>query len=301
MTENEVLRLPEDYSLGNITIYQHGKSEPSGVVDARGVVTFPKEAKVFLDLSQDVCDDLRRIKAVPERLLGDRVSFVGRDLGDADFTQLPLERIRCLVISFCSGIRVEQLRQLGLMLSLEHLNLSHTPIHPIDFSWLLQFPRLKTLDLSGMDVGDHQLVGSIAHLENLEDLRLAHSKITDQGARTCWTMRNLSGIDLSHCKIDDDALTGFDHSAIRSIRLNGTSVSDRGVELIVTAVLHADRQLDYLGLRSCGITDTGLVHLSSLRGLKFLDIGATLATPGGISFLKSALQSCVVAVDPPKG
>jgi hypothetical protein len=83
--EMETLNLPPEYSLGRITVYLPGEQEPRELLDARGTVQFPKGANLFLDVSQEVCDDLSRIHLVPERLLTNGVSFLERKLDSKNF------------------------------------------------------------------------------------------------------------------------------------------------------------------------------------------------------------------------
>jgi hypothetical protein len=64
--ELEPLALPTEYSLGRLTVYRAEDREPyAGSMR----VEIPRNAKLYLDLSQEVCADLSRIRTVPERLL----------------------------------------------------------------------------------------------------------------------------------------------------------------------------------------------------------------------------------------
>jgi Leucine Rich repeat len=299
--ETETLALPTGYSLGRITVYEAGNAEPAQPLDARGAICIPKGATLFLDLSQEVCDDLSRIHFVPERLLDGRVSFLDRNLDKTDLRKLLSLRVRSLIVNSCSGIRLDQLCQLEGLTSLEHLNLERTPLDISDFSWILQFPNLKTLLLSGPDVADNCLP-FISALHDIHDLHLTRSRMTDQGVRALWEMRSLQGINLDGTAIGDDALDSLGCcSHLRRLKLSDTRVSDTGVEVIVTEALEHSMRLSSLSLRSCRITNQALVRLASLTTLVLLDLFGTDVTAQGAAFLKSALPKCTILVGRDRG
>lgn len=299
--EIETLSLPNDYSFGRITVYLPGEPEPRESLDARGTIQFPRGANIFLDVSQEVCDDLRRIHLVPQRLLANGVSFLERKLDNTNFRELLLLQPQCLVITFCNGIRLEQLRQLDGLISLEYLNLGHTPLDTAQFSWLSQFPKLKTLILSGTGADD-SCVPYLASLRALEELDLARCKMSDAGVQALWKVANLVGVNLGDCHISDKALSGLGFCfALHSLALPNTRVSDNGVEIIVTEVLRANQQLKSLVLRSCDISDKALVRLASLKQLALLDLYATEVTAKGAAFLKKSLPGCRIFVGRDKG
>jgi Leucine Rich repeat len=290
--ETETLSLPSDFSLGHITIYQDGQSEPAALLDARGTICLPRHAQVFLDLSQDVCDDLARIQSVPERLLSGRVSFLARNLDKADFRILVLLKLQCLVISFCNRIRVEQLRQLAGLNALEHLNLDYTPLDIPDFSWIAQFPDLNTLRLAGSGLTD-AFVPDLVALRGLRELSLPRSNLTDRGVESLWGMESLTNLDLSACEIGDKSFEDIGLcSNLQSLKIAKTSISDAGVEIIVTESLRRGQKLAQLSLRGCRITDKSLMSLASLDGLSQLELSGTDVTAAGVAFLKSTLPRC---------
>src|SRR5690242_15182790 len=81
--ETETLILPKDYSVGRITVYRPNETEPSELLEAQGTVCVPKSSKLFLDLSQDVCDDLRRVHSIPNSLLANGINISERTLARA--------------------------------------------------------------------------------------------------------------------------------------------------------------------------------------------------------------------------
>lgn len=297
----ETLTLPTTYSLGKIVAYLQGKHEHPQLIDARGTIQIPADARVFLDVSQEVCDDLSRIHLVPERLLENGITFSEKNLDKTDFRKLLSLEPRCLVISYCNEISPKQALDLGELRALEHLNVSHTPFQDPEFSWISQLLNLKTLLLSEAGVEDDCLV-FITKLQHLEGLHLSNSKISDRGAQAIWRMASLRELSLSACPIADKALEGIGGcSSLCSLMLPDTGISDKGVEIIVTEALRIRQRLTSLSLRSCRITDKALVRLASLKSLELLDLYFTEVTTEGASFLKKSLPECRIFVGRNKG
>ncbi|HKV61533.1 MAG TPA: hypothetical protein VJO16_06450 [Candidatus Acidoferrum sp.] len=294
--ERETLYLPPTYSLGRITVYLPNERDPCELLEAIGPVQVPKSAKLFLDVSQEVCDDLRGLRTAPRRLLENGVSFIQKNLQKTDLREVIVFEPRHLVITYCSGLTVDQLQQLGELRSLKHLSLSHTLLNVPDFSWIPQFPSLNTLFLLGTDADD-ACVPFVVSIAGLEELDLAECKLTDRGVQAIWRSVNIKRVNLRGCQIGDKALKGIGYCALlESLNISGTRISDSGVEVIVAEALQNNRQLSALNLRSCHITDGALVRLSSLKSLSMIDLTDTEVTPQGAAFLKRSLPGCNVRV-----
>jgi len=299
--EPETFVLPTAYSFGRLTVYAPGEHQNPQLLEARGTVRAPAGARLFLDVSQELCDDLSKIHLVPARMLANGITLAEKKLGRTNFGELLSLELNCVAIVSCDGIQVEQIRDLGRMKSLEHLRLSNTPLDVPDFSWILQLPNLKSLLLSESSADD-SCVGFLVNLQHLEDLHLSHSKITDRGAQAIWRMANIKEVNLGECEIGDTALEGVGScSSLRSLTVPDTRISDRGVEVIVTEGLRAGQQLTALSLRSCRITDKSVVRLASLKGLMLLDLYSTEVTAEGAAFLKKSLHGCRIFVGRDKG
>jgi hypothetical protein len=297
----ETLILPQGYSVGRITVYLEGHQQPSEFLDARGTVQVPSGSKLILSLSQDVCDDLRRIHSVPASLLANGINFCERNLARTDFRELLALRPQSLAVSSCDGLRSEQLLGLGELNSLEHLNLERTPVEGSDFSWVRRLPNLRTLLLSGTGA-DSACIPFLASLARLEELHLANCRIGDHDANAIWCFAGIKAADLGMCPITDHALEDIGRSfALASLSVPDTKVSDEGVEVLVSEALRTGQKLSFLTLRSCRITDKALVRLASLRSLTFIDLYGTEVTPEGASFLKKSLPECRIFVGRDKG
>ena len=295
--KTETLILPEDYSSGRITVYFEGHWEPSDILDARGTVDIPNGSKLHLDLSQVICDDLRRIRAVPSRLLANGISFSERKLERTDFRELSSICPHSVAITSCIGLRPEQLEQLGELRSLEHLNLTGTLLEPLDFSWLLQFSTLRSLFLSGTGANS-TCIAFLSDLRLLEDLQLAECPLADRDVQAIWRCSSLRALNVGRCPITDAALKGIGYSrSLVSLSVPDTGISDGGIEVLVAEALRVGQKLQSLTLRSCRVTDRALVHLASLRSLTLIDLYGTEVTPEGASYLKKSLPECRIFVD----
>lgn len=301
MIEMDTLFLPSDFSLGKITVYPPGETQHPQLLNAQGTLHVPKGAKLFLDVSQELCDDLSQIRVIPGRLFANGLSFSEKNLDKTDFGELRSIKPNSVVFTFCKGIRVIQLLQLGELKSIEHLNLSATPLDFVNFSWVRQFPNLKTLLLVGVGADD-QCAVFLSDLRYLEDLHLTHAKVSNQGVQAICKMTWLKGLNLSKCPIDDTSMTALGAClSLRSLDVSDTQISNQGVEIVVAEVLRTGQQLNSLVLRSCPVGDQALVRLASLRTLTLLDVFDTGVTEQGLSFLKESLPNCRVLVEPKKG
>jgi hypothetical protein len=299
--ETEMLILPKEYSVGRITVYRPNETEPSEFLEAQGTVRVPKSSKLFLDLSQAACDDLHKLRFIPNSLLVNGISISERSLTRADFRELSSLNLHSLAITYCDGILPEQLRQLGGLDSLEHLNLDRTPLGHPDFSWVLPLSNIRSLLLSGTGA-DGTCIPLLAKLHRLEELHLTNCKITDHDAQAIWRFSGIKAVNLGMCPITDRALEGIGgSSALNSLSVPDTRISDEGVEILVGEALRTDQRLRLLVLRSCRVTDKALVRLASLRNLIFIDLYGTEVTPEGASFLKKSLPECRIFVGRDKG
>ena len=98
------------------------------------------------------------------------------------------------------------------------------------------------------------------------DLNLAGSKVTDAGLAPVAQLTNL-----------------------RRLRLEKTAVTDAGLEH-----LKGLANLEYLNLYGTGVTDAGLVHLEGLKNLKNLYLWQSKVTDAGVAKLKAALPNVTI-------
>lgn len=222
------LDLPTEFSLGSIAVYRKDQpTEPDQTLEARGPIRVPREAKLFLDLSQEVCDDLRRIHCAPSVLLSNGVHITQKNIDKTDFRELRKITGLCyLTVSLCPVLRVEQLRRLGTLTALEHLNLSGTEVDRPDFSWMRQFPKLKTLNLFAVGA-DESCLEVLFNLKELQEIDLGRADLSDDSVHTLWQLSTLRSVSLAECPIGDAAINELDQSrSLQVLKVPSTRISD---------------------------------------------------------------------------
>ena len=93
-------------------------------MEARGAVSIPKGTSVFLDASQELCNDLSVSRSIPPQLLTNGIGFSEKDLTTSKFHELAHLHLNCIIINSCGTIRVQQLHHLAKLGTVEHLNLT---------------------------------------------------------------------------------------------------------------------------------------------------------------------------------
>jgi hypothetical protein len=238
---------------------------------------------------------------VPTRLLERGIHVLEKNLEKTDFREIPPLRPPCIAVGSCSGIRVEQIRQLGNLSSLEHLSLSNTPLDIPYFQWVSEFPNLKTLILTSTGARG-SCIESLSSLHQLEQLHLGNCMLADNEVRGIWRIATLRGANLHGNQIGDKALEGIGHcSGLQSLDLNDTLVSDKGIEIVVAEALRSGQKISSLSLRSCRTTDKALVCLTALENLAVVTLWDTAVTPKGVAFFKRSLPNCIIFIEREKG
>jgi Leucine-rich repeat (LRR) protein len=106
------------------------------------------------------------------------------------------------------------------------------------------------------------------------------------GAKLKWDgLGQVSTVDLSNCKIDDDDLRPLKELRPLQLNLRHTSITDAGMEH-----LRDQSQLAELNLKATKVTDAGLKQLAGLKNLKTLSVERTRITDSGMAYLQK-LQS----------
>jgi hypothetical protein len=289
----ELLTLPDDVSLGEITVYLPGKAESSGTLQARRDITIPSDAKVFITLSQEVCDNMELLDLIPKRLLENGIWVADKNLDHSKFTFLAVLQLRALAIASSSGLTLRQLGELTREPMLEHLALQHTPFSPREYSWIAELSQLKTLYLEGTDADDRCLP-YIATLQRLESLGLERSKITDRAAQAIWQMPRIKNVGLSRCRIGNEALRGAGRCAsLIGLHLDETDVGDEGIVRLVDEGLQNGQMLSLLSLSYCQrITNRSVIHLAAVPSMRVLSVNATTVSLEAASYLKRCIPEC---------
>lgn len=156
---------------------------------------------------------------------------------------------------FRTAVGDEGLRVLSQMPNMETLNLRDTRLSDQGVEYLANLKKLKKLDLSECNspgITD-QAGASFAKMENLRQLNLWATTISDPCVQQITSMRQLTWLNLDNTKI-----------------------TDQGV-----AMLSDMPQLTWLHLGKTAVTDQAVGVLLGLENLKYLDISHTKITEDG--------------------
>jgi hypothetical protein len=296
-TNEETLQLTSEYSLGEIAVYVKGHGDLLDILEAKGLIRVPAGATLNLSLSQEICDDLRRLRDVPARLLSNRVAIIEKRLDKTDFGALISHpEITRVLIGVSDIISAEQQRQLGRLPWLEQLYFAGTELDGFDFSWLLNFPRLKSIDFWEVLAPEGCLLPLI-QLPLLEHVGLRSVKLCAADVRIFWSLKKLEMLGLNDCCVGNDALQGIGECrSLRLLSLGDARVTDAGVEIISRDC----SQLRSLHLDSCLITDRSLSYISTMKAINTISVWGTSVTREGVAHFKRALPKCRVSVEKSK-
>lgn len=135
---------------------------------------------------------------------------------------------------------------------------------------LLRLRKLRVV-MSELSIEDATL-SVLRGAENIFQLNVASTQITDQSAATIATMPNLISLNLARCKISDKGL----------------------------AALKPLARLQKLNLVGTNVTDAGLNQLQSFGALREVSVGWGRVTPEGVEAAQSRLTNVILTrVGPP--
>ena len=144
------------------------------------------------------------------------------------------------------------------------------------------YRNFNVASLRGPNVDD-AILGKIDGMEQIEELYLDNSRVTNSGLARLRGLKHLKFLDLNGTQVTDDGLA---HLAglreLNYLRLSGTQVTDDGL-----AHLAGLRELRSLLLDGTRVTDAGLAHLAGQDQLIKLSLDRTQVGDGGLERLKS--------------
>jgi len=214
-----------------------------------------------------------------------------------------------LTVSYDAGEKPEFLLALKPD-DLYALNLSNTAANDGTCKFLHRLSGLVNLNLGYSDVGDDG-VKQLAALPNLRDLDLQATRITDASAATLSHLHP-DRLVLSRTTITDAMVAALAHSDLKTIELTQDAITDRtfgslrSMSHLKKAYLESTpitdagfrklagmKSLRELDLRNDPhITDASVSVLSTLTGLKDLDVRRSGITAAGVQRLQNALPHC---------
>jgi hypothetical protein len=147
---------------------------------------------------------------------------------------------------------------------------------------------VRDVDLSDKPITDAQLkelMKELKELDNLEELRLENTQVTDTGLKELKDLKSLLTLALFGTKVTDAGLKEVNKiKSLRWLGLEGTKVTDAGLKELKELQNLKTLRLDY----NTKVTDAGLKELKDLKSLKTLFILGTKVTDAGVKELKTA-------------
>lgn len=130
-------------------------------------------------------------------------------------------------------------------------------------------PLLRVDFLTGVSKCDDARLAALEPIkDNIAQLDLGRTIITDAGLKTVAGLSRLASLDLRQ-----------------------TKVTDAGLETLTSL-----KNLRSINLFATGITDAGLKHLAAIKSLRTVTLFQSKATPAGVAELKKALPSAHVTL-----
>jgi Leucine-rich repeat (LRR) protein len=143
----------------------------------------------------------------------------------------------------------------------------HSPISDEGLRELERLPDLQRLSFTYCRKFTDYGLEALGQIENLKNLTLSSTNITNRGLGTVGTLNRLTVLDLT---LSED--------------INDAGMSD----------LAALKELTRLSLRGTGVSDLGIDELADLTKLQSLDLRGTPVTSEGVNRLKSKLPNCAI-------
>ncbi len=206
------------------------------------------------------------------------------------------------------------LRNIGSLSSLFEISLDGTNITDNGLRYIADLSNLKNLDVNHTRVTGSGLVHLRDH--DLRTLMMIESPLTEEGFLSMPAWPNLELLRVDGCPLTDRAIQSIARypflkdlggnllpnatkeawSVFGSLpnlervrlRLNHNSVDDSTLARIANL-----KELTYLDLEICPVTDRGLQHLAHMKQLRYLDLrGGTRVTTRGVAELRELLPEC---------
>lgn len=152
------------------------------------------------------------------------------------------------------------------------------------------FDRVASVELTGEEITDAE----VAHLQRLTCLRsllLCETTVTDAGLAHLSGMQNLECVILDETDITGTGLVHLKElRKLRRLGLIDTSVTDASLAHLTELKALKEFALCSSLASAKRVTDVGMVHLSGLTNLTFLNLHGTAVTDAGL-FLLGGLKN----------
>jgi Leucine-rich repeat (LRR) protein len=204
---------------------------------------------------------------------------------------------------------------------LEYLNANSTSLGDEGMKYVADLKHLKFLNVSNTKITDSGM-RELARLGQFQELVAGglllngpnNNEPSDAAVRELGKLKQLRTLDLNNTNFGVDsarAFVGLDQ--LKTLRVYGTHVTDAGMvelaklkqleELAVgyrvgdkgLTALSANTRLTSLSLWNCGsVSDGSVKALTTMTGLRQLEVGLTRITASGLDEIRKALPECKV-------
>ncbi len=262
----------------------------------------PLPASTDIIVSLDLQSTTIPIDAFLDRMLKireiKRFSFQGRPMSDAQLQRLAQAR--------CAP-------------HVKRLNLMGTRVTDAGLASLPSFPRLHTLEVHDLGIGDATLAAlarcdpqwiaadgnpaitddGLAQLAGCHQLKMVYvggASIHDEGLASLVRLKLIEDLNLSKTMVTGAGLAMSLPAwpALRQLRINVLNLDDAPEFLVA---LGSCRQLELLSLAHNPLTDACVPHLESLTKLGEVTLTGTKITSSGVDRLRQALPACRIISD----
>ncbi len=208
-----------------------------------------------------------------------------------DVNQLvSLKRVNFVKIS---AVRVPKdlCARIATLPHLEHFEISSCEVTKEHLLSIAKMRGLRTLNIGECGVQDKQYLGALKFLTKLEFFGAGHIAATDEFVNWMPHIPYLSSIDISQSRL---SFEGWRNVAkcqnLQAIRSPISSLDNRGAK-----ELSKMSNLLRLDIRSCAITDEGLLALVGSKSLRSIDVeGCKEITSDGVTKARSLNPKCDV-------
>lgn len=288
---DEVLQL---YALNNLSLADNSISDISNLAQLGGLTTLNLSGNLIIDLSPLA------------ELTGLRTLYLD-DNPVADLT--PLTKLTNLTTLSIKGISISETQRERLAEALPNCAIhseatAEEEFQDISFGGVTFKTDVTELDLSGMGL---QNISALSNCKNLQKLNLSGNTISDLSP--LMDIPTLQWLDVSDNYVTDlRPLMGI--TSLRFLNVSGNYFSSTVplgnmtglTELHLSDTTVSDfsglkklKNLQILGMNSCGLTNDALSQLTGLTGLRSLQIENNINLTGeAVDALKLSLPSCEV-------
>ncbi len=174
----------------------------------------------------------------------------------------------------------------------ENLSIAYSEPTNASMKDLARMTQLRSLDMTGTDVGDEGLV-QLAKLTNLEELLLSYARFNDKGFAPLAALTKLRKFEAVHTRFGKESVPVLAKlTTLEDVNLDYTAIDDESIK-----ALSALTNLRELRVDTGKITDASIPAFSTLKNLRYLNLYHTLITENGYNDLKKALPECEIVFD----